>query len=209
MNLISVISFLAVLLLSAAVNLDILKFSFSVRADNSLFSKAKILFICFTASIVTFLSMFIGKIIDIYFTKYLSNIFGAVLLGMVGIAFFVEYLRKKQYRNGYDTSFYYEDFKCYKNIIDFESEEHNPDLLKNITAVAAALSLDNIWPAAAGAVTGMSITLTVIFTFIFCVLFFFLGRKIKSRKFMNFIKFNSDLICAVLIIAAAFIEAFV
>ncbi|MGN0145121.1 MAG: hypothetical protein ACI398_09060 [Clostridium sp.] len=197
---------LSAFLLSLAINIDILKFSFSSNTVKSPFFKFKILFTSLFTSLITFAAMCLGKIIDIYFTQSLSNIFGAVLLGFIGVYYVIEHIRKEKDKAGYDTSFYVKDFEEHKNIIELENYSADCTSLKQITNIAFALSLNNIWPCIAGSITNISISLTVLLNFIICILFFIMSRFITNKTLINFIKSNYYLITSIFLIILSIFE---
>lgn len=197
---------LSAFLLSLAINVDTLKFCFSSNTAKSPFFKFKTLFISLFTSLMTFGAMCLGKLIDIYFTKDLSNIFGAVLLGFIGVYYLVEHIRKEKDKAGYDTSFYVKDFEKHKNIIELENYSENYTSLKQITNIAFALSLNNIWPGIAGSLTNISIGFTLLFNFLVCSLFFIISRLVKNKSFIDFIKSYHYLIASVILIALSLIE---
>ena len=202
-------SILSAILLSMAINIDTLKLSFSSKANNSILLKFKILFIAIFTSIMTFVSMCLGKIIDIFLTQKLSNIFGAVLIGFVGINYIVEHIRKEKNKMGYDTSHYVEYFIKHKNIIEIENSSDNSDLITNLINVSFALSLNNIWPCIAGGLTGISLSLTLLLNFLICISFFIIGTLIRKKSLIRYIRLNHYLITAGLLIFLSLIEGFI
>lgn len=200
---------LSAVLLSIAINMDTLKISFSSKSDNSTLFKFKILFIAIFTSIITFLSMFLGKIIDIYLTQKLSNIFGSVLLGFVGIYYIVEHIRKEKDKDGYDTSHYVENFIKHKNIIEFENTSDNSHLITNLINLSFALSINNIWPCIAGSLTGIDISLTLLLNFLICITFYIVGILIQKKSLIRYIRLNHYLITAGLLIFLSLVEGFI
>lgn len=193
-------------LLSLAINVDTLKFCFSSNTAKSTFFKFKTLFISLFTSLMTFSAMCLGKLIDIYFTKNLSNIFGAVLLGFIGVYYIIEHIRKEKDKAGYDTSFYVKDFEKHKNIIDLENYSENYTSLKQTVNVSFALSLNNIWPGIAGSLTNINMCFTLLFNFLVCYLFFIISRFVKNKSYIDFIKSYHYLIASIILISLCFIE---
>ena len=197
---------LSVFLLTLAVNIDTLKVSSANILYKAAFSKFKMLFIAVFTSIITFLSICLGKIIDIYFTQNLSNILGIVLLGFIGVYYIVEHIRKEINNAGYDTSYFVEDFSKHKNIIELGKIKDNSSMFKNLINFSFALSLNNIWPCIAGSLMGMGIGLIILLNFIICISSFIVGPLIKGTSIINYIKSNHYLLSSILLILLFIIQ---
>ena len=163
---------LSAILLSTAINIDTLKISLSSKNDTSVSLKLKVFCGSIITTIVTFLSFFLGTIINIYFTQNLSNVFGSVLLGFTAVYYIVEHIRIQKYKEGFDTSYYVENFKEYKNIIESNTFLNKSISLKNIIKLSIALSLNNIWPCIGASLTNISLPLTILLTFVLFICFF-------------------------------------
>ncbi len=202
-------NFLSSILLASAINIDTLKISLSSKSEHSISLKFKIMSASIFTTIITFLALCLGKIIDIYFTHNLSNIFGSVLLGFVAVYYIVEHIRIQKEKEGYDTSFYVENFKNSKNIIEFDSPYIHSDDIKNLIKVSIALSLNNIWPCIAGSLTHIDISLTIFFNFLICIIFYIIGSFISNTSVIKFIKSYHYIISAFLLIILSLFEGFI
>ncbi|QGH22622.1 hypothetical protein [Clostridium butyricum] len=201
-------NFLSALLLSTAINIDTLKISFSSKTDSSVPLNLKILFASIFTTFITFLAFCFGKIIDIYFTHSLSNIFGSVLLGFVGVYYLIEHIRIQKDNDGYDTSFYVNNFKKHKNLIELNNPYIYSDSFKNLFNISIALSLNNILPSIAGSLTNINLPLTILFNFLICIFFYIAGNFIYNKKFIKYIKTNHYLITSILLIILSVFESF-
>lgn len=201
-------NFLSALLLSTAINIDTLKISFSSKNDSSVPLNLKILFASIFTTFITFLAFCFGKIIDIYFTHSLSNIFGSVLLGFVGVYYLIEHIRIQKDNDGYDTSFYVHNFKKHKNLIELNNPYIYSDSFKNLFNISIALSLNNILPSIAGSLTNINLPLTILFNFLICIFFYIAGNFIYNKKFIKYIKTNHYLITSILLIILSVFESF-
>ncbi|APF23712.1 MULTISPECIES: MntP/YtaF family protein [Clostridium] len=201
-------NFLSALLLSTAINIDTLKISFSSKNDSSVPLNLKILFASIFTTFITFLAFCFGKIIDIYFTHSLSNIFGSVLLGFVGVYYLIEHIRIQKDNDGYDTSFYVNNFKKHKNLIELNNPYIYSDSFKNLFNISIALSLNNILPSIAGSLTNINLPLTILFNFLICIFFYIAGNFIYNKKFIKYIKTNHYLITSILLIILSVFESF-
>ena len=202
-------NFLPPILLSTAINIDTLKVSFSLKDDTSLTLKFKIFFASIFTTIITFLSLCLGRIIHIYFTKELSNIFGSVLLGFTGVYYIIEHIRVLKDRQGFDTSHYAESFKKYKNIIEMDNSYTQKTSLKHFINICTGLSLNNIWPCIAGSLTGISFPLVILFNFLICLIFITLSKFITKQSFIRFISSYHYIITSVLLIILSVFEGFI
>ncbi|WP_455803972.1 hypothetical protein [Clostridium butyricum] len=201
-------NFLSALLLSTAINIDTLKISFSSKNDSSVPLNLKILFASIFTTFITFLAFCFGKIIDIYFTLSLCNIFGSVLLGFVGVYYLIEHIRIQKDNDGYDTSFYVNNFKKHKNLIELNNPYIYSDSFKNLFNISIALSLNNILPSIAGSLTNINLPLTILFNFLICIFFYIAGNFIYNKKFIKYIKTNHYLITSILLIILSVFESF-
>lgn len=200
---------LSAFLLSTAINIDTLKISFSSKNDTSVSLKLKIFFASIITTVITFLSFALGKIIDVYFTQNLSNIFGSVLLGFTGVYYIVEHIRIQKDKEGFDTSYYVENFKKHKNIIELNTPPVTSISLKNVIHISIALSLNNIWPCIAGSLTNISIPLTVLLNFLIFICFFICGIFISNKSLIRFISNYHYLITSFLLILLSLFEGFI
>ncbi|WP_455793523.1 hypothetical protein [Clostridium butyricum] len=201
-------NFFSALLLSTAINIDTLKISFSSKNDSSVPLNLKILFASIFKTFITFLAFCFGKIIDIYFTHSLSNIFGSVLLGFVGVYYLIEHIRIQKDNDGYDTSFYVNNFKKHKNLIELNNPYIYSDSFKNLFNISIALSLNNILPSIAGSLTNINLPLTILFNFLICIFFYIAGNFIYNKKFIKYIKTNHYIITSILLIILSVFESF-
>ena len=200
---------LSAFILSTAINIDTLKLSFLSKNDTSISIKLKIFFASIITTVIAFLSFGLGTIIDVYFTKTLSNIFGSVLLGFTGIYYIVEHIRVQKDKEGFDTSYYVENFKKYKTIIESTPQNEIPISLKNVMNISIALSLNNIWPCIGGALTNISLPLTLLFTFVIFICFFICGIFISNKSIIKFISNYHYLITSFLLILLSLFESFI
>lgn len=106
--------YLLPILLCITLNLLILKIIFSLKAKKISLNKSSIISISMFLTLIAFISMELGKFINLYLIKSYSNIFGGVLLSLIGLNYIIEHKKIIEYKNGYDTSFYHETFSKYR-----------------------------------------------------------------------------------------------
>lgn len=205
--------FLSSLLLSISTNIATLSVSLSYGIKRIHLSKSNAILLAIAASLSTFISMYIGKLLLPLFDFRLSNIFGAILLTYIGISFIVEYIRLEKKHAGYDTSFYYESSLKYKSILENpdiidSNKSHNIDIKECLT-LSIALFENSIFTNFAASITGVNISLSVFLTFIISIISIYTGyfnNNIYISKW--FIKY-SNLISGILLIVFGIYEIFV
>ena len=205
--------FLSSLLLSISSNLNTLSISLAYGIKKVQLSKFSIILLSILTSMGTLISMYIGKLLLPLMDLTLANLFGAILLSYIGISFIVEYIRLEKKRNGYDTSYYFQNSLNYDNIIEnpsyIDSYKSNRIDIMGCLNISFYIVLNNCCTAFAASITGISISLTVFFNFIITILSLYLGSlnyNINISKW--FIKY-SNLISGVTLIILGIYEAFI
>jgi putative sporulation protein YtaF len=205
--------FLSPLLLSISTNIATLSVSLSYGIKKIHLSKLNTILLAIVGSISTFISMYIGKLILPLIDIRTSNIFGAILLSYIGISFIVEYIRLEKKHAGYDTSFYYESSLKYKNILEdpdiVDSDKSNSIDIKECLNLSLALSINNICTNFAASITGVSISLSVFFCFITCIIFSYLSHFNRNIFISRWLIKYSNLISGILLIVFGIYEIFV
>ena len=119
-----------------------------------------------------------------------------------------EHIRIQKDNDGYDTSFYVNNFKKHKNLIELNNPYIYSDSFKNLFNISIALSLNNILPSIAGSLTNINLPLTILFNFLICIFFYINGNFIYNKKFIKYIKTNHYLITSILLIILSVFESF-
>lgn len=206
--------FLSPLLLSISSNLNTLTTSLSYGIKKMHLSKSSIILLTILTSIGTFLSMYIGKMILYLLKPDLGNLFGGILLSFIGVYFIVEHIRLETKRGGYDTSYYFESSLKYKNILEnsnfITSTKSNHIPIKECLNLSIVLILNTFSIGFAASITGVSISLSILFNFILTlvsgVYFGYFNSNIYiSKCFNNY----SNLISGVILIIWGICETFV
>lgn len=199
-------NFLSPLLISISSNLDTFIVGTSYGIKKIRMTKSSLLLITIITSIGTFISMYLGKIIATLFNENIANIFGSILLSLVGVYFIVEHIRIEKKHRGEDISYYVENNLKYKEILE------NPNIIDTNNSyvieineaflLSCALTLNNLGIGFTASITGISIPLSVFFNFIASVIGFFLGYFINnnyfSKLFMKYATLASGVILIVL-----------
>lgn len=122
--------YLSPLLLCISLNLLILKIISSLNMQKISLNKSSIISISIFLTIASFVSMEFGKFINLYLLQSYGTTFGGVLILFIGLNYLTEHTKIVEYKNGYDTSFYYETFSKYRqyfitpNIIDNNNSKY-------------------------------------------------------------------------------------
>lgn len=174
-------------------------YSFSANLDNVIIGlsyglkNAKIpskinLLIGISTCIITFLSMLIGKLLNLIIPETFANIIGSFTLICLGLNSLINELK-------------------HKKAVKFEDETPNIIDRKDIIKIIVALSVNNIATGIAASISGINVLFATMFTFIFSLIFIFIGNLIGIKsKSNNFISKYSNVISAILIIVIGILE---
>ena len=205
--------FLSPILLSISLNLIALTISSSYGIKKIHSYKSSTMLLAILTSIGIFISMYIGKLILYLFNPELGNIFGGILLSFIGVYFIVEHIRIELKRAGYDTSYYFESSLKYKNILEnsnfITSDKSNHIPIKECLNISIVLIFNTFFICFAASITGVSISLSVLFNFFLTLISAYLvyfNSNIYISKWFN--KY-SNLISGVLLIIWGIVETFV
>lgn len=205
--------FLSPFLLSLSSNLDTLSVSLSYGIKKIYLPKSIKLTITILTTIITFISMYIGKLLTPLFGNELANIFGAVLLCFIGISFIVEYIRLEKKRAGYDTSYFYENPLGYKNVLEnpviIDADKSNQIDLKECINLCFAISYNNIFTFFAASLTGIYISISLFLYFLTSILAIQLGSFCYNWLTFKLLKKYSCLISGTILILLGIMEAFI
>jgi len=168
-----------------SLNLLLLKVISSLNIQKISLNKSSIILICVILTFNAFISMEFGKFLNLYLFKSYSSLFGGVLLLFTGANFLIEHKKITEYKNGYDTSFYYETFSnCRKffftpSIIDSNNSKYI-ELNESIyISIPLCLCTFFIFFAAGTTLINIPFTLLLIFLSTMLVLCTSLSNKIN------------------------------
>lgn len=106
--------YLSPILLCILLNLLLIQVISSLNMQKISLNKSSIILTSTLFSLVAFISMELGKFINLYLLKSYSSMFGGILLLFIGINYLIEHKKIVEYNAGYDTSFYYKTFSQYR-----------------------------------------------------------------------------------------------
>jgi putative sporulation protein YtaF len=170
------------------------------------------LLIALISSLGTLISMSLGLIIIKIISASVANLFGCVILILIGISFIIDFFKKrfKIQSLNFETK---NDFSIYKAILDYpeivDINKSGTLEVKESFTLALALTLNNFGLGIGVSITGINIFLTTSLTFIFSLLSifigYFIGKKYLSKLFGNY----ATLFSGILIIMLGIYEIFV
>lgn len=206
-------NFLSPILLSISSNLYTLTAATSYGGKKIHMPKSSIMLIAIITSLGTFISMCAGNVIGYFLGHNLSNIFGSVILSLIGIYFIVEYIRIEKKHRGEDTSYYVESTSKYKeilenpNIVDADNSGEI-DIQKSLI-LSFSLTTNNISVGVAASITGVNIALSVFFNFVFTIISIYLGYFISNSYLSKLFTKYGTLISGIILIIIGIYETFI
>ncbi|WP_315066157.1 manganese efflux pump [uncultured Clostridium sp.] len=202
------ILFLSSLLFSLSSNLDNVVVGTAYGLKKIKIGIIANLIIAIITSAGTFLSMSVGIYMSKFLPQYITNSFGAGIIILLGGYFVIESIIKFKYNKSSKEL-------ALKNINDMIKYAEKSDLdssgdidMKEALLVALALTFNNLGTGVAASITGVSIQLTVIFTFILSILTIKLGETIGNNVLGTFLGKYGPLISGILLIILGIIEFF-
>lgn len=206
-------NFLSPLLLSISSNLDTFTVGASYGIKKIRMTKSSLLLIAIITSIGTFISMYLGKIIGNFFNQNIANIFGSILLSLVGIYFIIEHVRIEKKHRGEDISCYVESNSKYKVILEDPSivdiDKSYEISINEALLLSFALTINNLGVGVAASITGVNIPLSVFFNFIVTIISFYLGCFIGNSYLSKFFGKYATLVSGIILILLGIYEAFI
>jgi len=164
------------------------------------------LIIAVVTSTGTFLSMSVGSYISKFLPHSLANYLGALVIIILGVYFVTQSIIK--FLNNIKSK-----ELALKNITDMIEYAEKSDLdgsgdisMKEALLVALGLTFNNLGTGVAASITGVSIQLTVISTFILSILIIIFGESIGNHVLGQFCGKYAPLFSGILLIVLGIIE---
>ena len=170
---------ISLLLYTISINLDNIPIGISLELNSKKSTLKKLLRISFFTSLITLISMIIGKYISFMFPVKIANRLGATILIIIG-----SYLLFKEYNLKSKN-------KC-KNPANFHE--------------ILVLSINNSLAGLSASITGINYFFATIFNFVFSSIFLYLGSKIGKKVNNTKIEKYSNYLSAIIIIILGIIE---
>ncbi len=196
--------YLKAFLMIFTILIPILRINKVLNERNNALNRYNIIFLSFLFSIGTFVSMYIGKIIVLIFGSVVLSYFGYFILIIYAAYYFSQFKKKKEFENGLDTSFYLEEYEKHKIVLN------NPELIqikisnlldiKGCIKFAYYLTLNNFFILFSSALINIDLSLSIIFTFIISMIFFFMYDFTKNSILLSFIIKYEEILISLLLI---------
>ncbi len=176
------VNFISLLLFSISTNLDNIPVGISYSLNNKKIKFKDIFKISFFTSLITFIIMVIGTSINHVLSLKFANTFGSTILIFIGIyGILKEFISSKKSNN-----------------ISKDNININFSNIKTIFL----LSINNFATGLSASIAGLNYLFSTIFTFIFSILFLYLGyfiaSKINNSKLSNYSNYLSSIIILLL-----------
>lgn len=156
----------------------------------------------------TFLSMSIGAYISKFLPHYVANGLGAVVIAILGLYFVTQSLIK--FKNKIKSKEL--ALKGIDDMIEYAEKsdgDNSGDInIREALLVAFGLTFNNLGTGVAASITGVSIQLTVLFTFILSILTIIFGQCIGNHVLGKFLGKYAPLFSGILLIVLGIIEFF-
>ena len=169
------------------------------------------LVISIIVTLTTFLAMCLGHLICDYIPNGICNYIGSSLLIIVGLYILWDYYKKKHKHTEenlieFINSFDYDEIVELNKTADINGSG-NIEISEAIT-LALSLSINNLALGIGASISGISIFLTTILTFVFSIITMSIGLKLGSRYLSKIFGEYSPLFSAIIIIAMGIFEFF-
>ena len=183
------------------------------------------LVISIIVTLTTFLAMCLGRLICDYIPADICNYIGSTLLIIVGLYMIWDYY-KKEHKHTEENSVEFIKSLDYDQIIELDLTQFPKEAqiiefnktadidgsgnieISEAIILALSLSINNLALGIGASISGISIILTTILTFVFSVITMIIGLKLGSRYLSKIFGEYSPLISAVIIIAMGIFEFF-
>ena len=169
------------------------------------------LIISIIVTLTTFLAMCLGHLICDYIPTSICNYIGSSLLIIVGLYILWDYYEKK-HKHTEENLVEFINSLDYDEIVELNKTADingsgNIEISEAIT-LALSLSINNLALGIGASISGISIFLTTILTFVFSIITMSIGLKLGSRYLSKIFGEYSPLFSAIIIIAMGIFEFF-
>lgn len=196
---------LSTLMLCLSANIDTLTVGISFGLNKIRISIIDTMIIAFISTFGTFISMIFGQLINDFISIDLANIIGGVIIIIMGAWIILDCIFKKRKKNSNN--------QCHYQEIINEPSKVDTDMsgdisIKESLVLSLALTINNIAIGIAASMTGVSILLTCIFTFILTLLTLYIGNKLGGCCLSKFLGNYTSLLAGLLMIVLGLYETF-
>lgn len=188
---------LSSILFAISANLDNFTVGIAYGVKNMKIPKSSNLLIAIVSAIGTILSMSIGVFVTKFIPSDIADMLGAFILVLLAMWFLIDFVRKTRKKIS-ETNI------SNKNILDdpCEADKDKSGVIdiKESVILAFALTINNFGLGIGASITGLSISLTTIFTFIFSILAVIIGTKLGKGCFAKVLGKYAPLVSALMIL---------
>lgn len=199
------ITILSSLLFCISANMDNAVIGIAYGTKKIKIQTFPILCIALSTSIITFLSMFIGKFLLCFISLQLANQLGAILLMLLGFYYMIQ-----NYHSPTNRKIPLVGFKNSQDLLTYASQtdkDHSQCIdFKEAIAVSLSLALNDMGIGIIASAAGMNIALITFFTFICSLLFLYVGIFLGKHLLGNFLGKYASLFSGLLLILLGIIE---
>ncbi|GKU25275.1 manganese efflux pump [Clostridium folliculivorans] len=200
------IFFLSALLFSLSSNLDnlVIGMAYGIKKIKIYFFNN--LVIAGITTTGTFLSMFLGLFISKFLSNSIANKLGSMIIVLLGVYFVIQSIRKLVS----DVNLKDLALKDIKDMVQY-AEKSDTDKSGDISAkesilVALGLTFNNLGTGIAASITGISVPLTTVLTFILSIVTIMFGQALGSSIIGKLFGKYAPLVSGMLLIALGIIE---
>lgn len=208
---------LSVLLFVISATLDNLVVGIAYGVKKLKIPTSSNILIAFISCLGTFISMIIGKFISIFISGRSENIIGSSILILFGLWFVISSFKSNdKNEESINLNEKQNILECYK--IQCEELLTSPEKadtdnsgkidLRESIFLGFALALNNMGLGIGASITGLSITLTSILTFVFSLTAIPLGYVLGKRLLSSILENKANLISGIIIILLGLYEMF-
>ncbi|GFP75316.1 sporulation membrane protein YtaF [Clostridium fungisolvens] len=200
------IFFLSALLFSLSSNLDNLVIGMAYGLKKIKICLFNNLVIAGITTTGTFLSMFVGLFISKFLSNSVANKLGAIIIVFLGVYFVIQSIRK--FLNNVNIKDL--ALKDIKDMVEY-AEKSDTDKSGDISTkesflVALGLTFNNLGTGIAASITGVSIPLTTVLTFILSIVTIMFGQALGSNVIGKLLGKYAPLVSGILLIVLGIIE---
>ncbi|GFZ31422.1 sporulation protein [Clostridium zeae] len=200
------IFFLSALLFSLSSNLDnlVIGMAYGIKKIKIYFLNN--LLIAGITATGTFLSMFLGLFISKFLSNSIANKLGAIIIIILGVYFVIQSIRKFS-SNVTSKDLALKDIKAMVEYAEKSDTDKSGDIgTRESIFVALGLTFNNLGTGIAASITGISVPLTTVLTFILSIATIILGQALGSNIIGKLFGKYAPLVSGILLIVLGIIE---
>lgn len=188
---------LSSILFAISANLDNFTVGIAYGIKKMKIPQSSNLLIAIVSAIGTTMSMSIGVFMAKFIPPNISDMLGALILVALAVWFIIDFIKKKMKKT---SEVYVGNINILDNPCEADKDKSGVIDARESIILALALTINNFGLGIGASITGLSILLTVIFTFVFSILAIRLGTKIGYSCFAKILGEYAPLMSALIIL---------